>query len=101
MVQSRSEIRPSTSTNSPPALISLGGYLMLGNGARRTWIKPIQLEQVRFFNLPQFSRVPQVVQDTGKLTFDVRVGKSSIDLNRAGTALLEIVSDPDMRYIHQ
>ncbi|KAF9777408.1 GatB/GatE catalytic domain-containing protein [Thelephora terrestris] len=59
--------------------ISLGGYLMLANCMRKVGIKQIQLEQ-----------------DTGKSTFDVHLGKSSIDLNRAGTALLEIVSDPDM-----
>ncbi|KAF9782250.1 Glutamyl-tRNA amidotransferase B subunit [Thelephora terrestris] len=61
------------------APISLGGYLMLANCMRKVGIKQIQLEQ-----------------DTGKSTFDVHLGKSSIDLNRAGTALLEIVSDPDM-----
>lgn len=62
------------------APISLGGYLTLANSMRKVGIKQIQLEQ-----------------DTGKSTFDARLGKSSIDLNRAGTALLEIVSDPDMR----
>lgn len=62
------------------APISLGGYLILTNLVRRVGIKQIQLEQ-----------------DTGKSTFDARFGKSAIDLNRAGTALLEIVSDPDMR----
>ena len=38
-----------------------------------------------------------IIQDTGKSTFDPRRGISSIDLNRAGTALMEIVSEPDMR----
>jgi aspartyl-tRNA(Asn)/glutamyl-tRNA(Gln) amidotransferase subunit B len=36
-------------------------------------------------------------QDTGKTVFDARQRQSSIDLNRAGTALMEIVSEPDMR----
>ena len=51
--------------------------------------------------LPRFSCVPQVVQDTGKSTFDHCVRKSSIDLNTAGTAPLETASDPDIRYIHR
>jgi aspartyl-tRNA(Asn)/glutamyl-tRNA(Gln) amidotransferase subunit B len=36
-------------------------------------------------------------QDTGKTLFDARRQQSSIDLNRAGTGLMEIVSEPDMR----
>lgn len=38
-------------------------------------------------------------QDTGKTTFEPRRRVSSIDLNRAGTGLMEIVSEPDLRYI--
>jgi len=36
-------------------------------------------------------------EDAGKSVHDVFPGQSGIDLNRAGTPLLEIVSEPDMR----
>ena len=36
-------------------------------------------------------------QDTAKTFFDARRHVSQIDLNRAGTGLMEIVSHPDMR----
>ncbi|HTL50942.1 MAG TPA: Asp-tRNA(Asn)/Glu-tRNA(Gln) amidotransferase GatCAB subunit B, partial [Planctomycetota bacterium] len=36
-------------------------------------------------------------EDTGKLTHDAHVTGSQVDLNRAGTPLLEIVSEPDLR----
>ncbi|MEX2617629.1 MAG: Asp-tRNA(Asn)/Glu-tRNA(Gln) amidotransferase subunit GatB [Alphaproteobacteria bacterium] len=36
-------------------------------------------------------------QDAGKSMHDQRPGKSHIDLNRSGVALMEIVSKPDMR----
>ncbi len=36
-------------------------------------------------------------EDAGKSIHDSSLGKSKIDLNRAGTPLLEIVSEPDMR----
>ncbi len=36
-------------------------------------------------------------EDAGKLLHDAYPGLSGVDLNRAGTALLEIVSEPDMR----
>jgi aspartyl-tRNA(Asn)/glutamyl-tRNA(Gln) amidotransferase subunit B len=36
-------------------------------------------------------------EDAGKLLHEQFHGKSGVDLNRAGTALLEIVSEPDMR----
>jgi aspartyl-tRNA(Asn)/glutamyl-tRNA(Gln) amidotransferase subunit B len=36
-------------------------------------------------------------QDAGKSLHDQHPGKSYIDLNRAGVALMEIVSEPDMR----
>jgi aspartyl-tRNA(Asn)/glutamyl-tRNA(Gln) amidotransferase subunit B len=39
------------------------------------------------------------MQDTGKSSFDPRRGLVSVDLNRAGTGLMEIVSDPDMRSV--
>ncbi|KZV76023.1 Glutamyl-tRNA amidotransferase B subunit [Peniophora sp. CONT] len=46
---------------------------------------PVRIEQI------------QLEQDTAKTTFDARRRASSIDLNRAGTGLMEIVSRPDMR----
>ncbi|VDB97129.1 unnamed protein product [Peniophora sp. CBMAI 1063] len=46
---------------------------------------PVRIEQI------------QLEQDTAKTTFDPRRRMSSIDLNRAGTGLMEIVSKPDMR----
>ncbi|TFY74677.1 hypothetical protein EWM64_g9335 [Hericium alpestre] len=39
----------------------------------------------------------QLEQDTAKSTFEPRRRQSAIDLNRAGTGLMEIVSMPDMR----
>ena len=36
-------------------------------------------------------------QDAGKSLHDAFAGQTGIDLNRAGTALLEIVTEPDMR----
>ena len=36
-------------------------------------------------------------EDAGKSIHDLYDGKSAIDLNRAGTPLIEIVSEPDMR----
>ncbi|CAA7258526.1 unnamed protein product [Cyclocybe aegerita] len=39
----------------------------------------------------------QLEQDTAKSTFNPRTRTSNIDLNRAGTGLMEIVSEPDMR----
>ncbi|KAF9462046.1 Glutamyl-tRNA-Gln amidotransferase B subunit [Collybia nuda] len=51
-------------------------------------------------NIPSFAvRIKQVQleQDTAKSTFDPRTRTASIDLNRAGTGLMEIVSEPDLR----
>jgi len=36
-------------------------------------------------------------EDAGKLVHDPREPKSYVDLNRTGTPLLEIVSEPDLR----
>ncbi|MCY4324926.1 MAG: Asp-tRNA(Asn)/Glu-tRNA(Gln) amidotransferase subunit GatB [Betaproteobacteria bacterium] len=40
-------------------------------------------------------------EDAGKLTHDMRPGKSLADYNRAGLPLLEIVSEPDLRSARQ
>lgn len=59
-------------------------------------ITQIQLEQVstiRFSGEPE----PKRLQDTAKSTFDALRRTSLIDLNRAGSGLMEIVSEPDMR----
>ena len=42
-----------------------------------------------------------IYQDTGKSSFESRRHLSAIDLNRAGTGLMEIVSSPDMRLVAQ
>ncbi|CCM01738.1 uncharacterized protein FIBRA_03804 [Fibroporia radiculosa] len=62
------------------APLATSGGLRLENREKYVRIKQIQLEQ-----------------DTGKSTFDSREGISAIDLNRAGTGLMEIVSEPDLR----
>ncbi|KAJ3551097.1 hypothetical protein NM688_g4936 [Phlebia brevispora] len=56
------------------------GFLQLEKNATAVRIKQIQLEQ-----------------DTGKSMSDVRRRVSHVDLNRAGTGLMEIVSEPDLR----
>ncbi|TFK43869.1 Glutamyl-tRNA amidotransferase subunit B, mitochondrial [Crucibulum laeve] len=64
---------------------------------------PLALGGVLNIQLPDSSPVPvrikqiQLEQDTAKSTFNPRNLTSSIDLNRAGTGLMEIVSEPDMR----
>jgi aspartyl-tRNA(Asn)/glutamyl-tRNA(Gln) amidotransferase subunit B len=40
-------------------------------------------------------------EDAGKSVHDAYHGQTGIDLNRAGTPLLEIVSEPDLRSAHQ
>ena len=40
-------------------------------------------------------------EDAGKSVHDQFEGMSGIDLNRAGTPLLEIVSEPDMRSVEE
>ncbi|THH30327.1 hypothetical protein EUX98_g3867 [Antrodiella citrinella] len=62
------------------APFALGGIVNLPHAGKEVRLHQIQLEQ-----------------DTGKSTFDIRRRLSSIDLNRAGTGLMEIVSEPDMR----
>ncbi|KLO08523.1 Glutamyl-tRNA amidotransferase B subunit [Schizopora paradoxa] len=62
------------------APISKGGSIYLPKSQRTVRINQIQLEQ-----------------DTAKTTFIPRAQSSTVDLNRAGSALIEIVSEPDMR----
>ncbi|KAJ6512108.1 glutamyl-tRNA amidotransferase [Mycena vitilis] len=62
------------------APIALGGRLHIPNRDSPIRIMQIQLEQ-----------------DTAKSTFDPCARTSNIDLNRAGTGLLEIVTEPDLR----
>ncbi|EMD40527.1 hypothetical protein CERSUDRAFT_44073 [Gelatoporia subvermispora B] len=57
-----------------------GGFLKLSKEDISVRIKQIQLEQ-----------------DTAKSTFYPRQQHTAIDLNRAGTGLMEIVSEPDLR----
>lgn len=38
-------------------------------------------------------------QDTAKSIIDARRRITQVDLNRAGSGLMEIVSEPDMRFI--
>lgn len=65
----------------------------------RVRIKQIQLEQVCQLINPSRSINSILVQDTAKSTFVPRTRTSHIDLNRAGTGLMEIVSEPDLRSV--
>lgn len=62
------------------APIASNGYLTLPTLGRKVRIKQIQMEQ-----------------DTAKSILDPRTRTSLIDLNRAGTGLLEIVTEPDLQ----
>ncbi|MBL8959246.1 MAG: Asp-tRNA(Asn)/Glu-tRNA(Gln) amidotransferase subunit GatB [Gemmatimonadetes bacterium] len=59
--------------------LALGGWLPAGEG-RRIGITRVHMEE-----------------DAGKSIHDRFAGWSAIDLNRAGTPLIEIVSEPDLR----
>lgn len=65
--------------------IARGGYISLteNDGA----IKPLKV------GIHQL----QLEQDTGKSFHDMRPGETLLDLNRAGTGLMEIVTMPDLR----
>ncbi|KAF9006723.1 GatB/GatE catalytic domain-containing protein [Cyathus striatus] len=64
---------------------------------------PIALGGSLTIHLPSSPPVPvrikqiQLEQDTAKSTFIPRLRTSLIDLNRAGNALMEIVTEPDLR----
>lgn len=66
--------------------IARGGYISLTeyDGA----IKPLKVGILQL----------QLEQDTGKSFHDMRPGETLLDLNRAGTGLMEIVTMPDLRY---
>ncbi len=55
----------------------------------------VEAEDGSFFNV-RIERL-HLEQDAGKLIHDLSPTESYVDLNRAGTALMEIVSRPDMR----
>ncbi|KAG8897637.1 hypothetical protein FRB99_008021, partial [Tulasnella sp. 403] len=61
--------------------LARGGTLVLDGLNKGVRIKQIQLEQ-----------------DTAKSTYSDTHGSTQVDLNRAGAGLMEIVSEPDMRY---
>ncbi|KAG5654231.1 hypothetical protein H0H81_005918 [Sphagnurus paluster] len=66
-------------------------------------LAPIALGGKLAITLPNFPSLEvrikqiQLEQDTAKSTFNPRTRTSHIDLNRAGTGLMEIVSEPDLR----
>jgi len=64
-------------------------------------IKQIQLEQVchKHYNIVSYFKDSRSKQDTAKSTFNPRKHLSYINLNRAGTGLMEIVSEPDLRFV--
>ena len=66
--------------------ISVGGYLPIKIGD--VW-KNIRIHHIH------------IEEDAGKSIHDQFEGMSGIDLNRAGTPLLEIVSEPDMRSVEE
>ncbi|KAF8897888.1 Glutamyl-tRNA amidotransferase subunit B, mitochondrial [Infundibulicybe gibba] len=66
------------------APLALNGRLEIKIAESPTLV-PIRIKQI------------QLEQDTAKSTFNPRTRTSHIDLNRAGTGLMEIVSEPDLR----
>ncbi|RIB08742.1 Aspartyl/glutamyl-tRNA amidotransferase subunit B [Gigaspora rosea] len=67
------------------APISLGGKIFLNNLDGLEYDTVVRIKQI------------QLEQDTGKSIHDIVPGMTLIDLNRAGTGLIEIVTEPDMR----
>ncbi|RIA88294.1 B subunit of glutamyl-tRNA amidotransferase [Glomus cerebriforme] len=67
------------------APISLGGKITLSPLDGLEYETDVRIKQI------------QIEQDTGKSIHDVRPGIVLIDLNRSGTGLMEIVTEPDIR----
>ncbi|CAG8679393.1 29338_t:CDS:10, partial [Racocetra persica] len=67
------------------APISLGGKIFLNHLDGLEYDTVVRIKQI------------QLEQDTGKSIHDIVPGMTLIDLNRAGTGLIEIVTEPDMR----
>ena len=64
--------------------LACDGYLVIGT---RTDRSPVRIGITRI----------HIEEDAGKSLHDRYVGHTAIDLNRAGTPLIEIVSEPDLR----
>lgn len=65
--------------------ISRGGYITLTENDGAATPTKVRIHQL------------QLEQDTGKSFHDMRPGETLLDLNRAGTGLMEIVTKPDIR----
>lgn len=61
--------------------------------AEHGWIEIEVAEQVKKIGITRI----HMEEDAGKLVHDERAPQSYVDLNRTGTPLLEIVSEPDIR----
>ncbi|TFK72027.1 Glutamyl-tRNA amidotransferase subunit B, mitochondrial [Pluteus cervinus] len=64
--------------------LARNGFLEIASNSSST-LKKVGIKQI------------QLEQDTAKSTFNPRTRTSNIDLNRAGTGLMEIVSQPDIQ----
>ncbi|CAB4438225.1 unnamed protein product [Rhizophagus irregularis] len=67
------------------APISLGGKITLSPLDGLDYETDVRIKQI------------QIEQDTGKSIHDIKPGMALIDLNRSGTGLMEIVTEPDIR----
>ena len=65
--------------------LALGGHLDVSVGQKEVYSRRVNLERIH------------LEQDAGKRVHDLFPNKSALDLNRAGIALMEIVTKPDMR----
>ncbi|KAG7387084.1 hypothetical protein PHYPSEUDO_014738 [Phytophthora pseudosyringae] len=69
------------------------------NEALKKWKAKQAKKQQQEEVIPRSVRITriQIEQDSGKSNHDLVDGSTVVDLNRAGTALLEIVMEPDLR----
>jgi Asp-tRNA(Asn)/Glu-tRNA(Gln) amidotransferase B subunit len=83
------------------APLAKGGYLDLAREDVRVHITQIQLEQVCSASRTRstWMLTAHLFQDTAKSIVDARRRYTQVDLNRAGSGLMEIVSEPDMRSV--